>query len=199
MAESLIKKIKFKGSKLLSVDSESIPWSNYCLNSVVTVMPGGQKKTFSPWEIYQGLWKGKRDTISFFCSSQTWDKSQRTMCINPIIATAIWESGTFALIPPSDLVSVPWQLVRAVTVPLDKDLSAIALNLHHWWEDSKLYTKMCWQVYIRCDEFLGVTGIPYGAFKDCKQQQNPRPFQPFPLRANGSKQAKVYLLTHCFS
>lgn len=29
------------------------------------------------------------------------------MRINPIIAAAIWESGTFALILPSDLVSVP--------------------------------------------------------------------------------------------
>lgn len=47
MSESLIKKIKSKGSKLLSVDAESIPWSNYCLNSMVTVMAGGQKKNFS--------------------------------------------------------------------------------------------------------------------------------------------------------
>ena len=48
MAKSLIKKIKSKGPKLLCVSAESIPSSNYYLNCVVTVMPGGQKKIFSP-------------------------------------------------------------------------------------------------------------------------------------------------------
>lgn len=36
-----------------------------------------------------------------------------------------------AQIPPSDLLSVPYRLVRAVTFPLDKDLSAVVFNLHH--------------------------------------------------------------------
>lgn len=53
------------------------------------------------------------------------------MCVNPINATAIREAGVVARIPPSDLLSVPCQLMRAVTFPLDKDLSAVVFNLCH--------------------------------------------------------------------
>ena len=53
------------------------------------------------------------------------------MCVNPIVAAAIWEAGTVARIPPSDLLSVPCQLARAVTFPLDKDVSAVVFNLLH--------------------------------------------------------------------
>lgn len=66
MAESLIKKIKSKGPKLLSVDAESIPWSNYYLKPVVTVMPGGQKKILVPEKLIRDLLrKGERDILSF--------------------------------------------------------------------------------------------------------------------------------------
>lgn len=59
-----LKKIESKGPKLLYVHAESIPWSNYYLNSVVTLKPGGQKKFFRPWENCQGLKKGKKDMFS---------------------------------------------------------------------------------------------------------------------------------------
>lgn len=53
------------------------------------------------------------------------------MCVNPIIAAAIWEAGAIAQVPPSDLLSVPCQFARAVAFPLDKDASAVVFNLHH--------------------------------------------------------------------